>query len=106
MRVRSEGAGLLIQAKLPLGGLVTNHVVFSGNGDVVQTPDLAAEGVVVPIKYEKGYANEEEVAEIFNIKEITPARSAVPRKEVHVADDGREVTLSVPAATRRMRIRR
>lgn len=106
VRVRQAGAGLLIQAKLPLGGLATTHVVFSGHGDILDIDELAADGIVVPPKYIGAYMNDEETAEVFNVREIIPATSAAPKLEVHISDSGKEVKLNVAKPARRMRIKR
>ena len=106
IRVREAGAGLLIRAKLPAGGLSTVHCVFSGHGDILAFDELAAEAITVPDNFAKGFMAVDEIDELFTVTEIVPARVAPPRLEVHISDSGKEVKLNVIKPARRMRIRK
>ena len=106
VRVREQGAGLLIAATVPQGGSVSSHIVFSGHGDILDLDSLNAEGVYPNERYRGAYMDAEEIAEVFNVREIVPARSAAPKLEVHISDSGKEVKLNVTKPVRRMRIKK
>lgn len=106
IRIREQGAGLLVQAALPSGGYATSHVVFSAHGDVLDIDELAGEGITPTPGYIKGYMNADEIEEVFSIRYVVPERTAAPKLEVHISDSGEEVKLNVAKPARRMRIKR
>lgn len=106
IRIRKDGAGVLIQAKLPAGGMASSHVVFSAHGDILDRDMLPGEGIELPRNYAATYLSRDERDELFNITEVTPARTAAPKLEVHISDSGEEVKLNVVTPQRRMRIKR
>lgn len=106
VRVREQGAGLLIKAYIPLGGLVSSHISFSGHGDLLDIDELAAEGITPNERFRGAFMDAEEISEVFDIKEVVPARAAAPKLEVHISDSGKEVKLNVAKPIRRMRIKK
>lgn len=106
IRVREDAAGLLIQAKLPQGGFHRFHVMFSAHGDILDKDELEAAGVFVPDGYRRGYMNNDEISEVFTIREISPAKTAAPRLEAYTTPSGEEIKLNIIKPSRRMRIKR
>lgn len=112
-RSRRDGEAVLVTAHIPHDARCTlrthNHTVFSGHGDILTLEDLEAEGIVVPKNYASAYMDAEELAECYDITVIAKAKvakAALPKIEVHTADDGTKVALKVEKPNRRMRIRR
>lgn len=113
IRARQDGPGILVTAHIPHDARCTlrthNHTVFSGHGDILTLEELAEEGIEVPKNYANAYMDEEELAECYDISIISKAKkekAALPKIEVHIADDGSKVELKVERPNRRMRIRR
>jgi len=110
VRVREDGAALLITAHIPHHARCTlrdhNHVVFSGNGDILSVNDLSSMGIDVPKNYVNAYMDPEELEETYTVVEIHEAVRSAPKVEVHEKEDGTLVSLKVDAPVRRMRIRR
>lgn len=109
IRARKDGDALLISAHIPPDARCTlpthQHVVFSGNGDILTVEDLDAEGIEPGERYTDAFMTEEEVEEAYNIQVIAKARAPAPKIEKVLNDEGEEVKLNVGRVQRRMRIR-
>lgn len=108
IRLREQGPALTVAAKLMPhreSMVGESFLVFQGRGDLIGLEDAAESGIVPSRSWVDGFMIAEEIAEQFDIHELSPERSAKPRLERIKTMSGNEVTLKVSAPGRRIRVK-
>lgn len=110
IRLRKDGAVILVSAHLPddTCSLLSssNHIVFSGAGDILTAQELIDAGIEVNNNYVNSFMSPEEVEECFAITQVRGAISLPPKVEHLINAEGDTVTITTEKTVRRMRIRK
>lgn len=109
LRLREEGARLSIIGKLPIGNenlIGDNWEVFRGRADILSPDDAALYQVNIPRNFVGAFFDPEEVATLFEVFQLDPARTPKPEVALVSTATGLVTKEVAQSAIRRLRFRK
>lgn len=109
LKLRESGPNYAISAAIPafrdskING--NSFVVFQGRADIVGLDELEEMGIKPTRSWAEAFMNAEELEKCYDIRELSGELAPKPKIEVATSLSGKQVTLNVAQAARRVKVR-